>query len=83
MDVSVQRRGSKVLVPSPPCFLRLPGDLRSGAHNEIKFPQFKFSFAKFVSNSDMCNTLTIRMSHFQLRHSDNKKYYDDFIYLII
>ncbi|XP_057756215.1 uncharacterized protein LOC130975433 [Arachis stenosperma] len=43
----------QVQVPSPPCFLRLPENFRSGAHNEIQFPQFKFSFAKFVTNSDM------------------------------
>ncbi|XLT72296.1 hypothetical protein HN873_028722, partial [Arachis hypogaea] len=43
----------QVQVSSLLCFLCLPRDLRSGAHNEIEFPQFKFSFAKFVSNSDM------------------------------
>ncbi|XLT44937.1 hypothetical protein HN873_037541, partial [Arachis hypogaea] len=43
----------QVQVPSSPCFLRLPENLQSGAHNEIEFSQFKFSFAKFVTNSDM------------------------------
>ena len=43
----------QVQVLSPPCFLRLLENLRSGTHNEIEFPQFQFSFAKFVTNLDM------------------------------
>ena len=43
----------QVQVPSPPYFLRLSENLQSGAHNEIEFSRFKFSFAKFVTNSDM------------------------------
>ena len=43
----------QVQVPSPPCFLRLHEDIQSRAHNEIEFPQFQFSFVKFVTNSDM------------------------------
>ncbi|QHO19004.1 uncharacterized protein DS421_11g325250 [Arachis hypogaea] len=45
----------QVQVPSPPCFIRLSEDLRSRAHNEIEFPQFK---------SVLLNSCRIRICNF-------------------
>ncbi|XLS61721.1 hypothetical protein HN51_015949 [Arachis hypogaea] len=58
----------QVQVPSPPCFLRLPENIQSGAHNEIEFSQFKFSFAKFVTNSDMQFQRLVKLPTFFCMH---------------